>query len=272
MTASDWAELVRHCKPVSNVNLVCRDGVVYSHKIVLASVSDFVKTLLSDIPVGDDVSVFLPDFSKEEVNKLQENILLKRRSDNYDLCAVLHYFQSEIVKDLIASAQERTGEVFVKEEIDDSCEKENVNDDKISLETKELFKSSPVKMEVEATEFFMTEQNHAEPQPDDFETTKYPLQKKGKKKSEYSEFTPPERHKMYSRKWRARNPDLVKMKNLKSYLNVKERRKKDPEYDAMMRARQAERVRRSRALKKAAEQLALLEAESTELNNETKED
>jgi len=268
-TSSDWAELVRHCKPVSNVNLVCRDGVVYSHKIVLGSVSDFVKTLLSDIPVGDDVTVFLPDFSKKEVNKFLENILLKRRSDNHDLCAVLHYFQSENEEELM---EEKTGEVFVKEEIDDYCEKENVNEDKISLETEELFKSSPVKMEVEATEFFMTEQKHADPQPDDFETTIYPLQKKGKKKSEYSELTPPERHKMYSRKWRARNPDLVKMKNLKSYLNVKERRKKDPEYDAMMRARQAERVRRSRALKKAAEQLALLDAGSTELNNEMKED
>ena len=53
---------------MSNVNLVCRDGVVYSHKIVLASVSEFLKTLLSDIPVGDDVSVFLSDFSKKEVN------------------------------------------------------------------------------------------------------------------------------------------------------------------------------------------------------------
>ena len=184
---------------------------------------------------------------------------------------MLHYFQSETEEDFIAPSQERTGEVFVKREIDNYCEKEIVNDYKISLETEELYKSSPVKMEVEATEFFMTEQNHAEPQPDDFETTKYPLQKKGKKKSEYSELTPPERHKMYSRKWRARNPDLVKMKNLKSYLNVKERRKKDPEYDAMVRARQAARVRRSRALKKAAEQLASLEAESTELN-ERKED
>ena len=100
---------------MSNVNLVCRDGVVYSHKIVLASVSDFVKTLLSDIPVGDDVSVFLPDFSRKEVNKLLENILLKRRSDNSDLCAVLHYFHSEIDKNLISPAQERAGEVFVCE-------------------------------------------------------------------------------------------------------------------------------------------------------------
>ena len=55
---------------MSNVNLVCRDGVVYSHKIVLASVSGFVETLLRDIPVGDDVGVFLSDFSKKEVNKL----------------------------------------------------------------------------------------------------------------------------------------------------------------------------------------------------------
>ena len=68
MSSSNWSELVQHCQPVSNVSLVCRDGVVYSHKIVLASVSGFVETLLRDIPVGDDVGVFLSDFSKKEVN------------------------------------------------------------------------------------------------------------------------------------------------------------------------------------------------------------
>ena len=51
MPSSNWSELVQHCQPVSNVSLVCRDGVVYTHKIVLASVSGFVETLLSDIPV-----------------------------------------------------------------------------------------------------------------------------------------------------------------------------------------------------------------------------
>ena len=122
MTSSDWAELVRHCKPVSNVNLVCRDGVVYSHKIVLGSVSDFVKTLLRDIPVGDDVSVFLPDFSKKEVNKLLENILLKRKSDNYDLCTVLK--SSELDGGCKAPGSIlRTKGVFVKEETEDCSEK-----------------------------------------------------------------------------------------------------------------------------------------------------
>ena len=89
MSPSHWAELVKHCHPVSNVSLVCRDGVVHTHKIVLASVSDFVKTLLSDIPVGDDVSVFLPDSSTEDVGQFLENVLLLREHNNYDLCNLL---------------------------------------------------------------------------------------------------------------------------------------------------------------------------------------
>ena len=89
MSPSHWAELVKHCHPVSNVSLLCRDGVVSSHKIVLASVSDFVKSLLSDIPVGDDVSVFLPDSNTEDVGQFLENVLLLREHNNYDLCSLL---------------------------------------------------------------------------------------------------------------------------------------------------------------------------------------
>ena len=85
MSSSNWSQLVQHCQPVSNVSLVCRDGVVYTHKIVLASVSGFVKTLLSDIPVGDHVSVFMPDFFRKDVKEFLHDILLKSPNDNLDL-------------------------------------------------------------------------------------------------------------------------------------------------------------------------------------------
>ena len=319
MTSSDWAELVRHCKPVSNVNLVCRDGVVYSHKIVLGSVSDFVKTLLSDIPVGDDVSVFLPDFSKKEVNKFLENILLKRKSDNYDLCTVLK--SSELDGGCKAPGSIlRTKGVFVKEETEDCSEKgsgelteylvdksvldeEEISEDEFALETAELLKAS-LEVKMEATDYFMTEQSeHIYQDPHEFDETigvpksghrktklaRKPvkkIQKRGGKKSESlknakypTEMTRRERLRMSAKKWRDKNHELVKLKQLQDRLEIKKRRLKDPEYNAMMKARQAERKRRSRALKKAAEQLALLEharmepdTGHTELPNHEKED
>lgn len=120
--SSTWSDLVQHCQPVSNVSLVCRDGVVYTHKIVLASVSGFVKTLLSDIPVGDHVSVFLPDFCADDVTQFLENILLSRKNSNFDLCYI---FQSpDTIEDCITPSSSQGKEVFVKKEVDDVMEED----------------------------------------------------------------------------------------------------------------------------------------------------
>ena len=54
---------------------------------------------------------------------------------------------------------------------------------------------------------------------------------------------------------------IIKLRGLQDRLEIKKRRLKDSEVNAMKKDRQAERKRRSRALKKAAEQLALLEME-----------
>ena len=51
----------------ANVTLVCADGNLASHKIVVAGVSIFIKNILADYPIGDDVTIMLPDFSLSEV-------------------------------------------------------------------------------------------------------------------------------------------------------------------------------------------------------------
>ena len=51
----------------ANVTLVCADGNLASHKIVVAGVSTFIKNILADYPIGDDVTIMLPDFSLSEV-------------------------------------------------------------------------------------------------------------------------------------------------------------------------------------------------------------
>ena len=138
---------------MSNVNLVCRDGVVYSHKIVLASVSGFVETLLSDIPVGDDVGVFLSDFSKKEVNKL---------------LTTKGVFVKEETEDCSEKGSGELTEYLVDKSV---LDEEEISEDEFALETAELLKSS-LEVKMEATEYFMTEQSeHIYQDPHEFDET-----------------------------------------------------------------------------------------------------
>ena len=55
------------CQRLSNVTIRCGDGLVSTHKIILASVSPFIKEILSDIPNGDQVTVMMPDFGARPI-------------------------------------------------------------------------------------------------------------------------------------------------------------------------------------------------------------
>ena len=46
----------------------CHDGLVSSHKIILAGVSPCIKRILSGIPVGDEVTVIMPDFVSSQLH------------------------------------------------------------------------------------------------------------------------------------------------------------------------------------------------------------
>ena len=61
---------------MTNVTIVCSDGIIHTHKIVVASASDFIKTLLSDIPVGDEVTLYLPDHDKPSIVQLLDDKFL----------------------------------------------------------------------------------------------------------------------------------------------------------------------------------------------------
>ena len=60
-------ELLDGHESVANCSLVCQDGIILSHKLVIASISKFLKNILSDIPVGDDVSIYFPDFKMSHI-------------------------------------------------------------------------------------------------------------------------------------------------------------------------------------------------------------
>ena len=59
--------LLSKCQRLSNVSVRCQDGLVSTHKIILACVSPFFKRILEQIPVGDEVTVLMPDFGSGEI-------------------------------------------------------------------------------------------------------------------------------------------------------------------------------------------------------------
>merc|ERR1712218_118741 len=74
---------------VTNLTLACGDGSLASHKILVAGVSSFIKNILADIPIGDDVTLILPDFTEAEVDMFLKSVTLKEETNNFDLSLAL---------------------------------------------------------------------------------------------------------------------------------------------------------------------------------------
>ena len=68
MIRMDLDVILAESSGVTNLRLECRDGAVASHKIVVAGLSCLLRSLLADIPAGDEVTVIMPDFAAREVD------------------------------------------------------------------------------------------------------------------------------------------------------------------------------------------------------------
>merc|ERR1712218_48380 len=75
-------DLLDGSSSVTNVTLACGDGSLASHKILVAGVSSFIKNILADIPIGDDVTLILPDFTEAEVDMFLKSVTLKEETEN----------------------------------------------------------------------------------------------------------------------------------------------------------------------------------------------
>ena len=69
--------MIDTCQDISNITIVCQDGNINSHKLVVASLSLFVKSFISEIQANDSIAVFLPDFKKKDVENLIKEVVLK---------------------------------------------------------------------------------------------------------------------------------------------------------------------------------------------------
>ena len=79
--SSVWNKLSESSETLSNVKIICSDGVIASHKIIVASASNFLKNFMITIPIGDDVTIFLPEFEKDEVEEILSLNNVKKEID-----------------------------------------------------------------------------------------------------------------------------------------------------------------------------------------------
>ena len=67
------------CSPLvnnktSDVTIYCCDGILLSHQIVLASISQFLGTIFQNNIFDKNISLILPDFSVRDILNFLENI------------------------------------------------------------------------------------------------------------------------------------------------------------------------------------------------------
>ena len=87
---------------MTNVTIVCTDGIIQTHKIVVASASDFIKQLFNDVPVGDEITLYLPDHERVGVVDLLNGIFPHKKQGIYtnldDFLGSQSHFQPEMMK------------------------------------------------------------------------------------------------------------------------------------------------------------------------------
>jgi len=83
----DWYKMslkdfFRESDRITNVKIVCRDGLVFTHKIIVASVNNFFKDIISIIHDGDEAVLIMPDHDKRKVEMMLKLDWLKGMANN----------------------------------------------------------------------------------------------------------------------------------------------------------------------------------------------
>ena len=76
------------CRHASNASIICEDGVIFTHKLVLATVSELLEQMLSDVPAADEVTIYLKTFEKSTVEEFFDDLLHKGDCSHYELCSI----------------------------------------------------------------------------------------------------------------------------------------------------------------------------------------
>ena len=94
-----WKQLIGDCSKLSNCKIVCGGRrIIESHKVVLGSISPFLRSIISDIPTGDEITFFMPDFDHESVDEFLGAITLNKTPTNTDLLRAFGYEISKVTR------------------------------------------------------------------------------------------------------------------------------------------------------------------------------
>ena len=79
-----WSKFLEACGHTENVSIICRDGVLRSHKLVMANISKFMEDILKDIPTADEATIYL-DISKTDIEHFLQNAASDKSNLNREL-------------------------------------------------------------------------------------------------------------------------------------------------------------------------------------------
>ena len=86
MASTAYSDFLLQCSNSSNCKIICQNNqTISTHKIIIAICGDFLKSLIQEIPIADEATIFLPDYTKQDVELLIENRLLKIHSTSASL-------------------------------------------------------------------------------------------------------------------------------------------------------------------------------------------
>ena len=83
-----WERFHSDCRHVSDASIICEDGVIFTHKLVLAAVSKLLKQILSNIPAADEVTLYLKTFVKSDVEEFFSDMFHKKDGYNSELFSI----------------------------------------------------------------------------------------------------------------------------------------------------------------------------------------
>ena len=136
ISKNKWKEMIEASKGVSNVSIVCSDGKIHSHKIIIARISDFIKEMMISIPAADDVTIFLPDSKTSQIQSVINQLIFGETCQPSlieDLQYVIKF--SPLPTSFLQDNKEMPLEIFMKaEEVSDTIKQEMEDADGDSYE------------------------------------------------------------------------------------------------------------------------------------------
>ena len=93
-----WDQFYGDSRDVTNASIICMDGVIQTHKLVVAYISGLLEHILRDIPCGDHATIYLTDFRKNSVEHYLCDAIQRKETNEKILQSILRPINHNSVK------------------------------------------------------------------------------------------------------------------------------------------------------------------------------